>query len=485
MSWLKTLNKISINQGNIHDLTTPCLKLYKTAINIAQRIEEPNVHGYLSPAQIAPHFEHIIYKELKQLTFKNQGLLDNIQRHIDSWYPTNNQSNHGKATNSVIKETFLAALSRVHTDISQSKSPYFQKEKKQWRHDYIEAFKTCFIDLNTMARAINDRQAIAKFDIASNDYKTYAKFDINELQQALISIKQNETTTYKINDERLQTTLKEAGFTTEELAFLQTTSILCYESSITNAQKSLMETSATHENTAAIKHNKKLMHLCYLKLTDENAQNASFIMKDQHEFQSQLKQLTKPYIRYQQAQEDLLITIAKPNINVTLQNLGKRILDQLKSQQNTPSHDLYELTNTLKILNKTISNPTFKHAMICSQQRKKINNHVQYQKTSSALLIIAGVATILASIAIALFSFGTLSPMSLLGIHLGSSLIVGGTVIGSGVLGAVTLTGGIKLAKANPVTTMLYNSLTQFVQETKTIAHPTTHEPSLEFNPCI
>ena len=201
---------------------------------IARRVEKPDENGYLSPAQVARHFEQLLYKELKRAPFEEKQSLEAIQDCIHDWYPKGNETPDGKNTNTVIQETLIAVLKRIQTDATQAKSPHLYKKKKQWRRDYIENLEACFSDLNEMAKAFNTHKAIAKHG------NQYSRLTADELPLVLQAIDDDDRTTYKVGDARVRNTLIGSGFSVTEIQTIKISNILRYESAIAGAKQLLM-----------------------------------------------------------------------------------------------------------------------------------------------------------------------------------------------------------------------------------------------------
>ena len=130
-----------------------------------------------------------------------------------------------------------------------------------------------------------------------------------------------------------------------------------------------------------------------------------------------------PYVQYQVARAILQKTLDRKDIHKDLIEYGIRILNE--TNKLTSSVPLEDLTETLKIANETISNPLVPaNVTRCMQQGNALVEKYPKGKILAGLLLgLAGAALILASVAVAGFSFGSLTPLSIVGVTVGASMV--------------------------------------------------------------
>ena len=143
-------------------------------------------------------------------------------------------------------------------------------------------------------------------------------------------------------------------------------------------------------------------------------------------------------LHYEQARLTLRATLTNRKTIPILRRDGENILahtDQLKKLANRTT-SLCKLTSFLELNNQVTNVPTVLNAQACRRHYFKTIAPRSNRKLHAALLGLMGAVILVASVVIALGSFGIVSPLSVLVILMGISLIAQATSIGAGVIGA-------------------------------------------------
>ena len=149
--------------------------------------------------------------------------------------------------------------------------------------------------------------------------------------------------------------------------------------------------------------------------------------------------------QFKKAKEKLESACLKSNAPESLRGLGRQLLDEIGEGN---SWCRYKITNTMKVVSKTLSNPTLENAGFCQAQAQRMPNHSPGANKKchalELLLMIAGVAIIVASVAAIIATYGFSTPISIGGIASGVTMVTT-TNIWSALLGASILFPGYVL----------------------------------------
>lgn len=109
------------------------------------------------------------------------------------------------------------------------------------------------------------------------------------------------------------------------------------------------------------------------------------------------------------------------------------------------------LTDGLQKVKAVVNNPTDQEAWIaCEKTANEIGNHGWGRRICAGMLVVAGVAMIFASVALAASTFGMGSGPAILGGIVGASLLIGGLVVGGVVSASIGSSIFRKLAPTEP-----------------------------------
>ena len=197
--------------------------------------------------------------------------------------------------------------------------------------------------------------------------------------------------------------------------------------------------------------------------------HASLLIQKKSIIKAELIASTKPIIlkeqqqlHYDVARLRLIKTLGKQPPNSDFTRISRQILRDTDALSQSGQCALPLLTDTLTLVDTTLNVQTLGNAQACAARGLEFSKIPKANKIGGLLLKLAGAVIILASIAVALYSFGALSPLSVLGVSLGASLLAGGIAVGAGTLGAANVACGFWLSKPDPLKAKLANSLDEF-----------------------
>lgn len=170
---------------------------------------------------------------------------------------------------------------------------------------------------------------------------------------------------------------------------------------------------------------------------------------------------------YEQARLRLRATLTDPKTEPLLIPFGARVLAKTKqlkkdAQRTIP---LSELTQVLELSHQAIKYPSIYNAQAGLAQCSKIAPRTNRQ-LHAALLGLFGAVILIASVGAALVSFGIASPVSLVGITIGVSLIAETMAIGAGAVGAGIVGRSLfSLFRSKPIQEQLKGEMAQLSKE--------------------
>jgi hypothetical protein len=325
----------------------------------------------------------------------------------------------------------------VHAPVE---GPLFVREKAQWTKSFLKEFNRCFTSKKAMAIAMNDRGSI------NRNGRSCIDFTSKELDEALKQLDNQNTTVYSLHDEtRLGNVLRGAGLDETEIAALKKSDILKLEAAIYYAYANLYLNSSTGKRGPLFQ--------AYRALEEAEPDRIEEIQADQEAFRKHLIGTeAASYAKYQAAKAILEDTVASSSKSSPyLKAYGRKILAEVESLK--ASNSLGDLTETLKVTNATLLDPSEAKVQACIAQANKIIAKPSMGKILGGLLLgLAGAAIVVASLGVAAISFGLLAPVTVAGVTLGTSLITGAATVVAAAAGAgLTYGGGRFFGKGLPI----------------------------------
>ena len=320
--------------------------------------------------------------------------------------------------------------------------------KTQWAEQFIAQFTCCIKDREQMALAFNSRAAIRHND------ELMCQFTADTLNAALTAIAagSHDYTIDEYQELRLDKELLKVGLSQKILDSMVFTDKLRYSAAIFYT----LRINSIEPDFSE-----------YLHRTDPD--HASLLIQKKSIIKAELIASTKPIIlkeqqqlHYDVARLRLIKTLGKQPPNSDFTRISRQILRDTDALSQSGQCALPLLTDTLTLVDTTLNVQTLGNAQACAARGLEFSKIPKANKIGGLLLKLAGAVIILASIAVALYSFGALSPLSVLGVSLGASLLAGGIAVGAGTLGAANVACGFWLSKPDPLKAKLANSLDEF-----------------------
>jgi|GEM_PF-7125621 len=288
------------------------------------------------------------------------------------------------------------------------------QEKKKWAEQALQQFNQCFQNEEKMAAAVKDRQSLSRNHDAIG---VSSSLTPAELEKALAAIDVGDETTYTIHDpQRFGTLLGGIGISKQEIDAIKKSDVLRIEAALFNAVTEI-----------DIKHAKPRYLTRIQDLSEENNLEEQERVKDESkESEKKLSKSLLPAVQeqfYLVAKADLQKALERKDINPHLREWGNGILKETEKVKSTIP--LGELTQTLSIVKATVvtNTPSEGDRRRCIEQSDKLTKFPKGKTLSNLLLGLAGVALILSSVVAVGLSLGASTPLSIVGVIAGASMV--------------------------------------------------------------
>lgn len=314
------------------------------------------------------------------------------------------------------------------------------ERKEQIKRNFNSIIKKQTHDEGILADAFNTRESIFINGEKFTQFKTS-----NEVKTALDNIMQkNSKYTY---DKRSFITLTSIGCTQTQLEFLRIDEILTYAAIQFLAYSDVVQS----------------INDIYMPYFNDMNQTQEYLDDMQNLGKeldvvagNEIMSLLAPRA-FQRALDALDNSVSDiKNLNVALKDAGRDVLDTAKgfSLDSLDPDKLAQLTKLVSDTSKMVQNITLEKVQDYTVQVQQAidlsRNYARAELLSGAMLVFLGIALIITSIIIAVATFGGATPLSVVALPLGSSLVITGITLaataGSGLL--VTATGGLVIACA-------------------------------------